>query len=246
MPRYKLTIEYEGTGFCGFQRQKDQPSVQEELETAIQKFCGAMVEVICAGRTDAGVHARGQVVHIDLPMATDTYKIQQGVSQHLLPLPIVVLKAEEVTEDFHARFSATGRRYLYRIANRSARLGLDAGRAWQVPETLDVPAMQSAAKMLLGTHDFTSFRDSQCQAKSPVKTLDRLEIEPQGDMLLIHAEARSFLHHQVRILVGTLRYIGNGKWNETTLQQALAAKDRRAGGPTAPPDGLYLMEVRYE
>lgn len=246
MPRYKLTLEYDGAGLAGFQRQKGQPTVQEHLEDAIENFCGERVEVFCAGRTDAGVHARGQVVHADLPREDDLFKVQRGISQLLFPLPIVVTHAEKVSEEFHARFSATGRRYLYRIINRSARLGLDAGRAWQVPEPLDVSAMRRAAKLLLGTHDFTSFRDSQCQAKSPLKTLDRLEIEQEGEEILVHAAARSFLHHQVRIMVGTLRLVGNGKWTEKDIERALGAKDRSAAGPTAPPDGLYLMEVMYE
>ena len=219
--------------------------MQEHLEDAIEKYCGQRMDTVSAGRTDTGVHARGQVAHVDLPEPRDPFSIQQGLGQHLLPLPIVITHVERVADDFNARFDAVKRRYLYRIINRSARLGLDAGRAWQVPEALDINAMQEAANLLLGTHDFTSFRDSQCQAISPVKTLDTLRVEQHGREIHIHAEARSFLHHQVRILVGTLRMVGNGKWNNDDVLAALAAKNRCAGGPTAPPDGLYFMEVLY-
>ena len=238
MPRYKLTIEYDGTPFSGWQKQKEQPSVQEHLEDAIEKYCGQRLDTVSAGRTDTGVHARGQVVHVDLPKEYAPFSVQQGIGQHLLPLPITVTHAELVDENFNARFSAIGRKYLYRIINRSARLALDTNRAWQVPELLNVEAMQEAANLLLGTHDFTSFRDSQCQARSPVKTLDVLTVEQHGRELHIRAEARSFLHHQVRILVGTLRLVGNGKWSKDDVLQALKAKDRRAGGPTAPPNGF--------
>ncbi len=254
MPRYKLMIEYDGTGYAGWQKQPDRPSIQQALEDAVQKFCGQAVEVCGAGRTDAGVHAIAQVAHIDLPNATDCYKIMQGINFHLYPaaeqdLPrhehISVILAENVADDFHARFSATRRHYLYRIINRRARLGLEAGRAWQVAETLDIKAMQEAADTLVGYHDFTSFRDSECQAKSPEKTLDSLKIKQIGSEVHIVTHARSFLHHQVRIMTGTLVQVGKGRWSAKDVEKALAAKDRAAAGPTAPPEGLYLVGVEY-
>ncbi len=281
MPRYKLTIEYDGSGYAGWQKQPDRPSIQEAIETALGKFCGEEIDVVGAGRTDAGVHATGQVAHIDLSKAFEPYKVMQGINFYLFgpntrsnphpnPLPererelltspspsqgegrdegytnrIAITNAELVADDFHARFSATRRFYVYRIINRRARLGLECGRAWQVPEPLDVEAMQQAAKHLLGHHDFTSFRDSECQAKSPMKTLDSLEIKRYGDEIRIITHARSFLHHQVRIMVGTLAQVGKGRWSEQDMQRALEAKDRSAAGPTAPPEGLYLVGVGY-
>jgi tRNA pseudouridine38-40 synthase len=250
MPRYKLTIEYDGTNFVGWQKQPDASSIQSELEAAVLKFCGEPVEVCGAGRTDAGVHATGQIAHIDLPKEMDGFKIAQGINFHMqqggeTTKLISVLSAEEVPADFHARFSATRRHYIYRIINRRSRLALDRNRAWQITEDLDITAMQEGAKYLLGQHDFTSFRDADCQAKSPIKTLDRLEISRHGDVVEIYTHARSFLHHQVRNMVGTLSLVGKGKWSSDQVKAALEAKDRAAAGPTAPPDGLYLTQVEY-
>jgi tRNA pseudouridine38-40 synthase len=246
MPRYKLTIEYNGTGLAGWQKQDEQPSVQALLETALEKYANAPCPTICAGRTDAGVHATGQVVHIDLEREASEYSIVQGINFHLLPSSqVVVVHAEKVPDDFSARFSAKKRCYLYRIINRKARLSLDHNRAWFVPESLDANAMHLAAQHLVGTHDFTSFRDTRCQAKSPIKTLERFDITRQQEEIQVVVEARSFLHHQVRNMVGTLRLIGNGKWNEAKLVETLAAKNRSAAGETAPPDGLYLTKVEY-
>lgn len=245
MLRYKLTIEYDGAGLCGWQRQEGQPSVQAHLESAVAKFCGERAEVVGAGRTDAGVHALAQVAHMDLQKEQDPLTVQNALNFHLLPERIAVLKAEIVPPDFHARFSAKGRHYLYRIINRRPRLALDAGRTWHIAEPLDGKAMHAAAQLLLGKHDFTSFRDSQCQAQSPIKTLDKLDVERMGDEIRIHASARSFLHHQVRNMVGTLRLVGNGKWMPEDIARALAVQDRRAAGPTAPAEGLYLARVDY-
>jgi len=247
MPRYKLTIEYDGTGLAGWQKQPDRPSVQGYLEEAAAQLNEAPTEVFGAGRTDAGVHALAQVAHVDLAKAIKPYSVMQAFNYHLLPLTqqVVVINAEEVGDDFQARFSATGRAYWYRIINRRPRLVIANNRAWHIPETLNAKAMHSAAQKLLGHHDFTTFRSTECQAQSPMKTLDKLDVIQQGEEIHIIAGARSFLHHQVRNLVGTLRLIGNGKWSETDLMNALAAKNRSAGGETAPPDGLYLTGVRY-
>jgi tRNA pseudouridine38-40 synthase len=245
MPRYKLTLEYNGSGYHGWQRQDAYPSLQQELEEAIQRFCGQFCEMFCAGRTDAGVHAIGQVVHVDLPTARKPFAVQQGINFHLATRQISVIAVEEVSDDFHARFSATKREYLYRIINRSAWLALDAGRAWLVPEKLDAKAMHAAAQLLCGHHDFTSFRDTHCQSKSPLKTLDKFEIIRHGQEIRCHISAQSFLHHQVRNMVGTLRLIGNGKWQQQDLLNALAARKRAAAGETAPADGLYLVRVGY-
>lgn len=245
MRRYKLTIEYDGTGLCGWQRQDEGETVQGLVEEAIYRFCGERVTVHCAGRTDAGVHARGQIAHIDLSKDWPEYKVMHAVNFHLLPARVAILKAEHVTEAFHSRFSATGRRYLYRIINRSAPLGIDNGYAWHVTKSLDTDTMREAAQHLIGHYDFSTFRDSQCQAKTAMKTLDELRLEIQGEEILIHAAARSFLHHQVRNMVGSLALVGRGKWSVADFITARDAKDRRAGGPTAPADGLYLMEVTY-
>ncbi|MDX1975434.1 MAG: tRNA pseudouridine(38-40) synthase TruA [Rickettsiales bacterium] len=255
--RYKLTLEYDGTHYAGWQRQTDRLSVQEALVTAAEKFSGAEVEVVGAGRTDAGVHAIGQVAHIDLPKEADPYRVMQGINFYLFnpqgnePPPesyhnrISVLQAEAVSSEFHARFSAIRRHYLYRIINRRSRLGLEAGRAWGVVEPLDEKLMQQAANLLVGTQDFSSFRDTQCQAKSPVKTLEELTVKRIGQEIHIIANARSFLHHQVRIMTGTLVQVGKGRWSVDDVARALAAKDRIAGGPTAPSEGLYLTRVDY-
>lgn len=245
MPRYKLTIEYNGQPYHGWQRQQGFPTLQEEIEEAILNFCGESAEIFCAGRTDAGVHALGQVAHVDLPRSYPAYSVQQAVNFHMKSRNISIINAEEVSDNFHARFSATRREYLYRIINRTAWLSLDAGRVWHVPEPLNVQAMHDAAQVLLGTHDFTSFRDTHCQSQSPIKTLDKFDIFMEGREIHCHLVARSFLHHQVRNMVGTLRLIGNGKWTTQNLQQALQARSRSAAGETAPPDGLYLTAVHY-
>lgn len=253
MPRYKLTLEYDGTHYAGWQRQNDQPSVQESLVDAVFHFCGERVDVVGAGRTDAGVHATAQVAHIDIAREGDAFTVMQGVNFYLFnpPTPggpqnrIAVLKAEQVSEEFHARFSATRRHYLYRIINRRARLGIEAGRAWHVIDALDEKRMHAAAQLLVGHHDFTSFRDTQCQSKSPEKTLEKLDVVRVGDEVRVFASARSFLHHQVRIMVGSLALVGKGKWSLADMQNALDARHRTKGGPTAPPDGLYLTGVEY-
>ncbi len=245
MTRWKLTIEYDGAGFVGWQRQDNGPSVQAALEAAVLGFCGETVTVEGAGRTDAGVHALGQVAHIDLAKETDAETIRDALNAHLKPAAVVVLATELVGDDFHARFSAVERSYRYRIVNGRARVARDRGRAWCVRQPLDAAAMQAAASALLGNHDFTSFRASECQAKSPVKTLDVLDVSRDGQELRIEARARSFLHHQVRNMVGTLKLVGEGKWTRAEVARALEARDRGAAGPTAPADGLYLVAVRY-
>ena len=244
--RYKLTIEYDGTGLHGWQKQPDYSTIQGRMEEALLKFCGSEIEVACAGRTDAGVHALAQVAHIDLPKEYPPFSIQQGINFHLgEETRISVLKAEPVSDDFHARFSATGRRYLYRIINRSARLSIDANHAWHVPEKLDAKAMHEAAQLIVGHYDFSTFRDTACQANSPMRTLERLDVVSDGDEIRIYGAARSFLHHQMRNMVGSLRLVGNGKWSLKDFKNARDACDRRAGGETAPPQGLYLTEVVY-
>ena len=245
MPRYKLTIEYDGRPYHGWQRQDHGPSVQQALEEAVLRFCQARTLVQCAGRTDAGVHATGQVAHFDAPRDYRCDRVRDGLNFHLRPHPVVVLKAEAVDDDFHARFCAIGRSYLYRIVNRRSPAALDAGRVWWVPVHLDADAMQAGADQLLGHHDFTTFRASECQAKSPMKTLDELAVTRVGEEIRITTAARSFLHHQVRNMVGTLKLVGEGKWTPDDVGRALAARDRNAGGPTCPPDGLYLTGVRY-
>jgi len=243
--RYKLTLEYDGAGFVGWQRQENGPSLQAALEAAVLGFCGEAVTVHGAGRTDAGVHALGQVAHVDLAKETDADTVRDALNAHLKPAAVAVLAAEVVDGDFHARFSALERVYRYRIVNRRARLALDRGRAWFVPQPLDAAAMHDAASALLGHHDFTSFRARDCQAKSPVKTLDVLEVIRDGQELRVEARARSFLHHQVRNMVGTLKLVGEGKWGRAEVTRALAARDRSAAGPTAPSEGLYLVSVGY-
>ncbi len=246
MRRYKLVLEYDGAAFVGWQRQENGPSIQAALEAAVEGFCGERVTAEGAGRTDAGVHALGQVAHVDIEKDATTDTIRDALNYHLKPALIAVLAVEAVSEDFHARFSATGRRYLYRIVNRRAPLTLNRGGAWQVARPLDAPAMQQAAQELVGQHDFTSFRASECQAKSPIKTLDRLDVERSGEEIRVEAEARSFLHHQVRNMVGTLILVGEGKWAAAEVREALDRRDRRAAGPTAPAAGLYLVSVEYD
>ena len=245
MPRYKLTIEYDGTPFVGWQVQENSVSVQGALTAAIAAFAGEKVSVQGAGRTDAGVHALGQVAHVDLAKIWETDKVRDALNFHLRPHPIAILNAEQVPDDFDARFSAVKRHYLYRIANRRADLALDRQRAWRVPRPLDAEAMHAAAQRLTGKHDFTTFRAAECQAKSPVKTLDRLDVARYGDAIEVRASARSFLHHQVRSMVGSLVPVGDGKWSADDLAAVLAARDRTACGQVAPPEGLYLVKVDY-
>ncbi|MBW7851465.1 MAG: tRNA pseudouridine(38-40) synthase TruA [Rhodospirillales bacterium] len=245
MPRYRLTVEYDGSGFVGWQRQDNGPSVQQTIEEAAARLAGETVTVTAAGRTDAGVHALGQVVHLDLAKAFPADTVRDALNFHIKPAPVAVLAAEAAADDFHARFSACGRAYLYRIVNRRAPLALDRQRAWWVPQPLDDGAMAAAARQLVGRHDFSTFRAAECQAGSPVKTLDLLDVTRRGEEIQVVARARSFLHHQVRNMVGTLRLAGEGKWTPDDVAAALAARDRRAGGPTAPACGLYLTEVIY-
>jgi tRNA pseudouridine38-40 synthase len=245
MPRFKLTIEYDGGPYVGWQRQDNGPSVQASLEDAVRGYCQVNAIVHGAGRTDAGVHALGQVAHVDLPRDDSPHVVVNALNAHLRPHPIAVLTAEKVGEDFHARFSAVERAYEYRIINRQARPALDAGRVWWVGPLLDAQAMHAAAQTLIGHHDFTSFRAAECQADSPVKTLDQLDVARHADMIVVTARARSFLHHQVRNMVGTLKLVGEGKWTARDVASALAAKNRAAAGPTAPPEGLYLTRVKY-
>ena len=245
MPRYKLIVEYDGTPFVGWQWQDHAPTVQGALTAAITAFSGETVAVQGAGRTDAGVHALGQVAHLDLAKEWRTDQVRDAINAHLRPYPVAVLSAEQVAADFDARFSATKRHYLYRIANRRADLALDRHRAWRLPRTLDAEAMHAAAQRLVGKHDFTTFRAAECQAKSPVKTLDRLDVARSGDEVLIRASARSFLHTQVRSMVGSLALVGDGKWSADDLGAALAACSRAACGEVAPPEGLYLVRVEY-
>jgi tRNA pseudouridine38-40 synthase len=245
MPRYKLTIEYDGTPFCGWQIQDNVPTVQSALETAVKAMCGEDVRVHGSGRTDAGVHALGQVAHCDIAKPFPPDRLRDGLNAHLRPNPIAVLAAEIVPDDFAARFSAKKRHYLYRIRNTRANLALDIGRVWRVPRHLDTAAMHEAAQRLVGKHDFTTFRDTECQAKSPVKTLDQLDVVSSGDAVSIVTSARSFLHSQVRSMVGSLVWVGEGRWTADDLAAALAAHNRAACGPVAPPEGLYLVRVEY-
>ncbi|TPJ66720.1 tRNA pseudouridine(38-40) synthase TruA [Mesorhizobium sp. B2-6-1] len=247
MPRFRLDIEYDGSLFAGWQHQADQPSVQQAIEQAIEKFCGQQVRLRAAGRTDAGVHATAQVAHVDLAKAWPDDKVRDAVNAHLQGAGnrIAILKATTVVDGFDARFSAIGRHYLYRILNRRAPSALEKGKVWWVPKQLDAAAMHEAAKVLLGRHDFTTFRSTQCQAESPVRTLDRLDVSRSGDMIEVRASARSFLHNQVRSMVGSLKRVGEGAWTAGDLKAALEARDRAACGQVAPPDGLFLIGVDY-
>ncbi|MBI3113745.1 MAG: tRNA pseudouridine(38-40) synthase TruA [Rhodospirillales bacterium] len=245
MGRYRITVEYDGRDFVGWQRQANGPSVQQALEQAIEKFCGEKVTLYGAGRTDSGVHALGQVAHFDLGRDAEPDTVRDALNFHLRPAPVAVLEAARTTKDFDARFSAKQRAYLYRITNRRAPLGIGRGMSWWVPVPLDAAAMNAAAQTLVGRHDFTTFRAQQCQAKSPVKTLDELTVARAGELIEVRTRARSFLHHQVRNMVGTLKLVGEGKWTAAEVAAALAAKARAAAGPTAPADGLYLVEVVY-
>jgi tRNA pseudouridine38-40 synthase len=243
--RYRLTVEYDGTPYKGFQAQADLPTVQGEIERALAAFCGEIVRVHAAGRTDTGVHATGQVIHVDLTKDWEPGVVMNALNAHLLPAPIAILASERATADFHARFSAVGRRYLYRILGRSGPPALQRGRVWHVRAPLDAEAMHAAAQALVGLHDFTTFRDAACQAKSPVKTLDFASVERRGQEVLLTFAARSFLHRQVRSMVGSLAEVGRGVWTERDLAAALAARDRAACGPVAPAQGLFLVEVIY-
>jgi tRNA pseudouridine38-40 synthase len=245
MPRYKLTIEYDGTPFVGWQLQENGPSVQGRLAQAIRSFSGEETLPRGAGRTDAGVHALGQVVHMDLYKAWPTDKVRDALNAQLRPDPISVLACERAADDFDARFSASARHYLYRIVNRRSPLALDRNRAWHVIHPLDAAAMHEAAQVLVGHHDFSTFRSAECQAASPVKTLDRLRVSREGEEIRIEASARSFLHNQVRSMVGSLKLVGEGRWASRDLEKALQARDRAACGPVAPACGLYLVKVDY-
>jgi tRNA pseudouridine38-40 synthase len=246
MPRYKLTIEYDGRPFVGWQRQANGLSVQEAIETAFLGFCGHDVSIRGAGRTDAGVHALGQVAHADLARDWEPYQLREALNAHLKPQPVAVRLIEPVADTFDARFSALRRHYLYRIINRRAPLTLEAGRAWLVKRVLDAGEMHEAAQILVGRHDFSTFRAAECQATSPIRTLDRLDITKDGEVIEIRASARSFLHHQVRSIVGSLELVGAGKWSAADLRAALESCDRARCGMVAPADGLYFVAVDYE
>ena len=245
MARYRLTLEYDGRDLVGWQRQENGPSVQGVLEDAIVQLSGERVTVHGAGRTDAGVHALGQVAHFDLVKEFAPDRVRDALNHHLRPAAIAVLEAAYAAPDFHARFSATARHYLYRILVRRAPPVLERGRVWHVVHPLDAEAMDRAAQALVGQHDFTTFRAAECQAKSPLKTLDRLSVRRAADEIHIEASARSFLHNQVRSMVGSLKLVGEGRWRAQDLADALAARDRARCGPVAPPDGLYLVRMDY-
>jgi tRNA pseudouridine38-40 synthase len=245
LPRYRLTLEYDGTPFAGWQWQAGQMSVQQALETAIEQFSGEAITVQAAGRTDAGVHALGQVVSFDLARVWDPFRIREALNYHLKPHPVAVLEADAVADDFEARFSAKARNYEYRILNRRARPAIEEHRVWHVAVPLDAQAMHQAAQFALGQHDFTTFRAAECQAKTPVKTLDSMNVTQQGDHVVVTAKARSFLHHQVRSMVGSLKLVGEGKWTPRDFKRVLDARDRSRCGPLAPPEGLYLVKVDY-
>ncbi len=245
MTRYALTLEFDGTPYMGLQRQDHGPTVQQAVEDAVFAFCGEEVRMQSAGRTDAGVHAYGMRSHIDLEKEWAPFKVSEAVNAHLRPNPVSITHCEIVPDDWHSRFSCTGRSYIYRICNRRAPLTVEKNRAWLVPQHLDEAAMHDAAQVLVGRHDFTTFRSAHCQSQSPVKALDRLEIYRKGEWVFVEAEARSFLHHQVRSMVGSLAYVGMGRWDKARLKEALEAKDRQALGLNAPPYGLYFVEAKY-
>ncbi len=245
MTRWKLTVEYEGSGFCGWQRQAKGDTVQQTIETAIEKFSGETVTLHVAGRTDAGVHARANVAHFDLAKETNGDVVRDALNFYVRPHKVVVLKAEQVTDDFHARFDALNRSYRFYIMNRRPPLALMAERAWHVPKPLDVGPMQEAARLLIGHHDFSTFRAQYCQSKSPVKTLDEFTVAREDELITFHVRSRSFLYHQVRNMVGTLMMVGTGQWSVDDFKTAFDARDRSKGGPTAPPQGLIFWEVNY-
>lgn len=245
MPRYKLTIEYDGTKFVGWQRQLNDMSVQEAIETAIFNFSGEEAKTQTAGRTDAGVHATGQVAHFDLVRDWPALKVREALNFHLRKHLVAIIEVESVPDTFEARFSAKARHYEYHILNRRARPALDANKVWHCPSQLDHEAMHAAAQTILGLHDFTTFRSVECQANSPMRTLDQLDVTREGDMIIIKTHARSFLHHQVRSLTGSLKLVGAGKWPVTGLRDALEARERSRCGAMAPSCGLYLVHVDY-
>lgn len=245
MTRYALTVEYDGRPFMGWQRQDHGPSVQEAIEVAIERMTGEATAVHAAGRTDSGVHALAMRAHVELAREVPPFRLMEALNALLRPKPVAILACEAVADDWHARFSCIGRAYEYRIVNRRAPLTFEAGLAWRVPAPLDAGAMHAAAQHLVGRHDFTTFRSAHCQSESPLKTLDRLDVRREGDRVLVVAEARSFLHHQVRSMVGCLALVGQGKWSGDDLAAALAARDRAALGFNAPPDGLYFTAARY-
>ncbi|AVX05590.1 tRNA pseudouridine(38-40) synthase [Maritalea myrionectae] len=245
MPRYKLTVEYYGTPFHGWQSQLDGKGVQDAIEDAIEKFSGERVKVQAAGRTDSGVHATGQVFHLDLSKQWDSFRIAEAMNFHLKPLPIAITGHAPVPDHFEARFSALSRHYEFLILNRKARPTFMRNRVWHVPHALDADKMHEAAQLILGQHDFTTFRASMCQANSPIRTLDRLDVERRGEMIHVFASARSFLHNQVRSMVGSLVEVGRERWTPQDFRAALDAADRKACGPVSPPDGLYLIGVDY-
>jgi tRNA pseudouridine38-40 synthase len=245
MTRFRLTIEYDGRGYMGLQRQAHGPSIQQAVEEAAHAITNEEITLHAAGRTDAGVHAEAMAAHIDVERAITPFGLMEALNAKLRPQPIAILACEEVSGDWHARFSCVGRRYAYRIVNRRAPLALDQGRAWRVPQSLDKAAMHEAAQILVGTHDFTTFRSAHCQAASPVKSIDRIAVSRFGEEVEVSVEARSFLHHQVRSIVGCLVLVGQGKWSASDLRKALEAKDRAALGFNAPPDGLYFVGAVY-
>jgi tRNA pseudouridine38-40 synthase len=245
MTRFRLTVEFDGRPFMGWQRQAHGPSVQAAIEAAALAMTGEAVAVHAAGRTDAGVHGLGMAAHLDVERPFPAFRLMAGLNALLRPAPVAILACEVVADDWHARFSCIGRRYVYRIVNRRAPLTLEAGRAWQVAAPLDAGAMAVAAERLLGHHDFTTFRSAHCQAQSPVRTLDVCTVRRAGDAIEVEVAARSFLHHQVRSIVGCLSLVGQGKWSADDLGAALAARDRAALGLNAPPDGLYFVDARY-
>jgi tRNA pseudouridine38-40 synthase len=245
MARFKVTIEYDGTPFCGWQRQTDRMSVQQALEVAIERFSNEAATTQAAGRTDAGVHALAQVAHFDLSKDWDPFRVREALNYHLRPHPVVIIDCESVGEDFEARFSAKARHYEYRILNRRAPAAIERNQVWHVPMLLDAKRMHEAAQLILGTHDFSTFRSSECQAKSPMRTLDVFDVTGDEDVISITASARAFLHHQVRSMVGSLKLVGEGKWKPSDMRAALDAADRRRCGAMAPSSGLYLTGVTY-
>lgn len=245
MPRFAITVEFDGGPYAGWQRQDNAPSVQAAIETALHKTCGKDIAVYAAGRTDAGVHARGMRAHFDLDTALTPFRIMGAINAHLRPAPVSVLDCEVMPDGWHARFSCTGRAYEYHIINRRSPIALERGKAWQIPSPLDAAAMHDAAQLLTGLHDFTTFRSTECQADSPVKTVDKLDVRRMGERIIVEAAARSFLHHQVRSMVGCLSLVGRGKWSPADLQAALDARDRARLGHNAPPDGLYFLRADY-
>jgi len=246
MPRYKALVEYDGTIYAGWQVQPNGKAVQNKIERAIEKFCGVKTRTQAAGRTDAGVHALGQVIHFDTDVDHDPFKVMQAINFHLKPNTIVIISVEKVDESFEARFSATARHYEYQIFCRRSRPVLDAKRVWHVPIELDHVKMEQAAKHFLGEHDFSTFRSKFCQAKSPIRSIDRFEVTRDGETIFINVSSRAFLHNQVRSMVGSLKAVGQGRWQPDDVKTALEAKDRKSCGPVAPAHGLYLTHVDYD